>query len=116
MVHGTLFCSDCDDVVYDPRFMQLQKIEHGRSTVRCASETALESMLENDAIGTDGKRLEPICRGGCRVQQRLLTYSAAWLAQYGVNVFFECDSAVIPAQSTAAALMLDNTDDANYEF
>ena len=71
MIHGTLFCSDCDDVVYDARFTLLHKIESARSSVRRLGDAALDAMMENEAVGADGKRLAPICRGAWRCGKRL---------------------------------------------
>ncbi|PKI82969.1 ubiquitinyl hydrolase 1 [Malassezia vespertilionis] len=61
-LHGTLFCSACDDVVYDPRFEYIYRREIGRSLVRQPNEAAMDALMENDAFASNGKRLASICR------------------------------------------------------
>lgn len=52
MVHGTLFCSACDDVVYDPRFEYVRRTEQRRTTVQHADESVLDAVLTGDALCT----------------------------------------------------------------
>ncbi|WFD42222.1 hypothetical protein MPSI1_000863 [Malassezia psittaci] len=70
MVHGTLFCLACDDVIYDPRFEYVRQVEQRRSDVRRPDEKALDMMAAQDALCTphtthtapQGHRLESICK------------------------------------------------------
>ena len=62
MIYGTLFCSECDDVVYDPRFDFVLQQERGRSHVPRTDEATLDAMLMNDATRADGTKLPSVCR------------------------------------------------------
>ncbi|WFC98144.1 hypothetical protein MYAM1_000868 [Malassezia yamatoensis] len=50
MVHGTLFCLACDDVIYDPRFEYVRRAEQRRSDVRRPDEKVLDMMASQDAL------------------------------------------------------------------
>lgn len=62
MVHGTLFCSECDDVVYDPRFETLRRMEQRRTRVIRGDEARCDELMHNDAMDAHGKRLLSVCR------------------------------------------------------
>lgn len=52
IVHGTLFCAACDDVVYDPRFLYVCEQETRRSHVMRPDEHALDTSMAQDALCT----------------------------------------------------------------
>ncbi|WFD29785.1 ubiquitinyl hydrolase 1 [Malassezia sp. CBS 17886] len=56
IIHGTLFCAACDDVVYDPRFDAVRRCENGRSCVPRADEAALDKFVQSDAFAPRGLR------------------------------------------------------------
>lgn len=62
IIHGTLFCSACDDVVYDPRFEYILQCETHRTHVPCSNERALDALMMNDARTPKGTSLPSICR------------------------------------------------------
>lgn len=62
IVHGTLFCSACDDVVYDPRFEYVWQCETRRSRVPSIKEHALDQLGMNDARTPHSESLPCVCR------------------------------------------------------
>ncbi|KOS13207.1 cysteine proteinase [Malassezia pachydermatis] len=62
IVNGTVFCSACDDVVYDPRLEYVLAEEQHRSHVARPNEATLDAVQALDATSTQGVTLPGICR------------------------------------------------------
>lgn len=62
IVHGTLFCRGCDDVVYDAHFDEVYQRESRRAVVPKHGERTSDALMTSDALTASGKRLEPVCR------------------------------------------------------
>lgn len=61
IVHGSVFCRGCDDVVYDSRFERIFQRESHRAVVPRHGERAADEFMKNDAV-SNGRRLEPVTR------------------------------------------------------